>query len=134
MASVDEVPGVGDHRGIVAGHCHPHASIAGVRLGHPVEQTDKARVHLALVAEGDVRGLVVSALDQANRCALLGETVDVGGAALQVALDDEAELRVLATEVTPDGQGRVDVGRRLHVDAHEVVVFAGHGKHTTQVR
>jgi hypothetical protein len=95
---------VGGHHGVGIGG-QEVVEHAGVRL-----------VDAGLLGVGDLGGLLVGALDQADGDAEAVEALQVVAAAVQVGLDADADVVVVALEGLDDVEGAADVVGGLHVD------------------
>ena len=80
------------------------------------------------------RGLEIRAFDHAQVRLELQETLEVGGRAVQVRLQDDADILVPAPpQALVDLEGRGDEPRLLHVDPHELAETAGVGDDPLEV-
>jgi len=84
---------------------------------------DVVGVHFGLLLVGDVCGLFVSSLAEADTDAVGEEFVDVRLGAAHVGLDDGADIVCIAgdaVEFMDEVEGALGVGGAFHVDANEV--------------
>jgi len=98
-----------------------------------LHQPDIVRVGVRLVGKGHLGRLVVGPLDQPHRGPHLDEARHVVGAAVQVALDDDADVLVARPQPFEEVQRGLDVVKALHVDAHKAADLGGASHDAFQV-
>src|SRR5687767_8247685 len=79
-----------------------------------------ALVHLPLLGERHVAWLLIGSLHQPDLGPKRLQALQVGARAAEIRLQGQPHVRVLATDVLEQGDGRLGRRRVLHVDLHEV--------------
>ena len=91
-----------------------------------LHELDVRGVHVALLRVGDLRGLEVRALHDAQVGGERQQPVEVVGSAVEVRLQDRADVLVARSpQALVDPERRVDELGLLHVDAHEEIATRG---------
>ena len=109
--------GGGDHGGVV--RCQAVVDAAGEQ---GAGEFDVVGVDVGLAREGDGGGLFVGAFAEADADAFGHEAVDVGLGAVEIGLDDDADVAAEArggVDAVDDVEGDVGEGGVFHVDAEE---------------
>jgi hypothetical protein len=120
----DQGLGEPDHGRVVGGDHRVR-----VLLEQGVEHAGIGVVDAGLVGVGDLWGLLVGALDQADRDAEAVEALQVVAAAVEVGLDADADVVIVALELLDDVEGAADVDGGLHVDADHGADLLAPGGH-----
>jgi hypothetical protein len=114
---VEETGGAADQVFVVGGDADVSATDDQLFQGE-----DKIGPDGLVAFPGDLPGLDVDPLAEADARAFVRQVVDVLQSAAHVGLEDAAQIAVAGVELAVDPQGGVRAGVVLHVDADEVAV------------
>ena len=115
----------GDQPGVVCRKVDERAHLACVFTQETARQLVIILVDLGLLSVRDVGRFEICTFDETDRRTERQQRLDITRRAIQIGLKRDANLRRPRARAPEQLQRRIDAGRALHVDPHEVTALGG---------